>query len=147
MAKITTENFKLENLMASLRQLSNQKGLGYKNLLELSRLSTLVEGILKPYLEIKRDVSKKYTIVDKDTGKNILDETKQEEYIKEMEALAQDVVEFEAKTPIVINVKDDSFLDLVMVRGFMDVFGEKDFQIISHEQPTVPTMPIPQMSK
>lgn len=143
MAKITTQNYKAEMLLTALRGLGQQKGLGYSNLINLSRLATVLEGIMKPYLETRREIINKYSKKDEKTGQFNVAPENQDEAMKELEEIAQAEVEFDATTPLVLTVKDDSFLDFNTVSAFTNVFGEDDFRIESPaaKAPTQPVMP------
>ena len=138
MVKITTENYKAEMLLTSLRGLSNQKGLGYKNLLDLSRLSAALEVVMKPYLELRRTIISEYSTKDEKTGQSIIAPDKQDEAMKKMEDIAQAEVEMDLTLPLVLNVKDESFLDLNIIKGFVDVLGEDNFKVVTVETPTKP---------
>jgi hypothetical protein len=121
MVKITTENYKAEMLLTALRGLGNQKGLGYTNLLNLSRLSTALEAVMKPYLEMRRDIIQKFSKKDEKTGQFVINPENQDEAMKTMEELAQANVELDLQLPLVLTVKDDSFLDFNIVNAFTNV--------------------------
>jgi hypothetical protein len=137
MVKITTENYKAEMLLTALRGLGNQKGLGYANLLNLSRLSTALETVMKPYLEMRRDIIAKFSTKDEKTGQFSVTPDKQDEAMKELESIAQAQVELDLQLPLVLTVKDDSFLDFNIVSSFTNVLGEENFKIQKLEIPSM----------
>ena len=128
MVKITTQNYKAEMLLTAVRGLGQQKGLGYSNLLSLSRLTTKIEELMKPYLEMRREIITKFSKKDEKTGQFAVTPENQDEAMKELEVIAQAEVWFESD-PITLNVKDDSFLDFNTVNAFTGVFGEDNFKI------------------
>jgi hypothetical protein len=65
---------------------------------------------------------------------------KQDEAMKKMEDIAQAEVEMDLTLPLVLNVKDESFLDLNIIKGFVDVIGEDNFKVVTIETPTKPIM-------
>lgn len=136
MTKITTENYKADMLLTAVRGLGNQKGLGYTNLINLSRLATKLEEVMKPYLETRREIITKYSKKDEKTGQFAVSPDKQDEAMKELEAIAQAEVELDLSTPMVLSVKDDSFLDFNIVSAFTNVFGEDNFKIEKPESTT-----------
>lgn len=136
--KITTENYKAEMLLTALRGLWNQKGLGYSNLLNLSRLSTALETVMKPYLELRREIIQKYSTKDEKSGQFIVDPDKQAEAMKELEEIAQAEVSMDLE-PIALTVKDDSFLDFNTISAFVNVLGEDNFKLAKIETP-MPTI-------
>ena len=136
MTKITTENYKAEMLLNSVRGLGNQKWLGYTNLLTLSRLTTALEPTIKPYLETKREIIQSFSTKDEKTGQFTVSPDKQDEAMKELEAVAQASVELELQLPLVLTVKDDSFLDFNTINAFISVLGEDNFKIAKIETPT-----------
>jgi hypothetical protein len=129
MENIITQNYKAEMLLTAVRGLGAQKGLGYKNLLSLSRLTTKLEGLMKPYLEMRRDIISKHSAPDPKTGQHIVAPEKQDEAMKEMEEIAQAEVTLDVQVPLVLTVKDDSFLDFNTVSAFTNVLGETNFVI------------------
>lgn len=129
MVKITTENYKAEMLLNSVRGLGNQKWLGYKNLINLSRLSSSLETIMKPYLEARREIINKHSKKDEKTGQFNVAPENQAEAMKEMEDIAQAEVSVDIEVPFVLKVKDDSFLDFNTVNAFTNVLGEENFTI------------------
>ena len=135
MVKITTENYKAEMLLTALRGLGNQKGLGYTNLLSLSRLSTALEAVMKPYLEMRRDIIQKFSKKDEKTGQSVINPENQDEAMKTMEELAQANVELDLQLPLVLTVKDDSFLDFNIVNAFTNVLWDENFKIGKLEIP------------
>lgn len=136
MVKITTENYKAEMLLTALRGLGNQKGLGYTNLLSLSRLSTALESVMKPYLEMRRDIIQKFSKKDEKTGQFVINPENQDEAMKTMEELAQANVELDLQLPLVLTVKDDSFLDFNIVSAFTNVLWDENFKIAKLEVPS-----------
>ena len=136
MVKITTENYKAEMLLNSVRGLGNQKGLGYTNLLNLSRLTTALEPTIKPYLETRREIIQSFSTKDEKTGQFTVSPDKQDEAMKELETVAQATVELELQLPLVLSVKDDSFLDFNTINAFISVLGEDNFKIAKIETPT-----------
>ena len=49
--------------------------------------------------------------------------------MKELEEIAQAKVELDVQLPLVLNVKDDSFLDYNTVSAFINVLWEDNFKI------------------
>lgn len=135
MVKITTENYKAEMLLTAVRGLGNQKWLGYPNLLSLSRLSTALEPVIKPYLDLRREIIQKFSKKDEKTGQFSILPEHQDEAMKEMETLAQAEVELDLQLPLVLTVKDDSFLDFNTVNSFDAVLGSDNFKVITIETP------------
>lgn len=135
--EITTENYKAEMLLTSVRGLGAQKGLGYTNLLNLSRLATSLETIMKPYLEMRREIMWKYSIQDEESGQFIVAPVNQAEAMKELEEIAQAKVEMDLNLPLVLTVKDDSFLDFNTISSFVNVLGEDNFKVVIIETPTM----------
>lgn len=128
MVNITTENYKAEMLLTSIRELGKQKGLGYRNLIALSRLTSKLEEIMKPYLETRREIIQKYSKKDEKTGQFIVAPESQDETMKELEDIAQATVSFDAE-PIVLVVEDDSFLDFNTINAFVSALGEENFKV------------------
>ena len=135
MVKITTENYKAEMLLTAVRGLGSQKGLGYTNLLSLSRLTTALEPVIKPYLELRREIIQKFSKKDEKTGQFTINPENQDEAMKEMETLAQAEVELDLQLPLVLSVKDDSFLDFNTVNSFDAVLGSDNFKVVTVETP------------
>jgi len=109
--------------------------LGYANLLNLSRLSATLEVVMKPYIEMKREIITKFSTKDEKTGQFLVAPEKQNEAMKELENIAQAQVELNVQLPLVLNVKDDSFLDFNTVSSFTNVLGEDNFKIVKLETP------------
>jgi len=132
MTTVTTQNYRVELFLNSLRSLLAQKGLGYTNLLNIARLQKKMEALMLPYFEIRKELGVKYGIKD-ENGKDIIDPTKADLANKEFEEVALANVDFELESPLVLNLKDDSFLDLNLVKAFTDVIGEDNFKVVLPE--------------
>lgn len=137
MVKITTENYKAEMLLTSVRGLGNQKGLGYANLINLARLTSSLELLMKPYLESRREIIWKYSKKDEKSWQFMVAPENQDEAMKELEEIAQSKVELDVQLPLVLNVKDDSFLDYNTVSAFINVLWEDNFKIETAEKKIV----------
>lgn len=98
-------------------------------------MTTALEPVIKPYLELRREIIQKFSKKDEKTGQFTINPENQDEAMKEMETLAQAEVELDLQLPLVLSVKDDSFLDFNTVNSFDAVLGSDNFRVVTIETP------------
>jgi len=98
-------------------------------------LTTSLEPIIKPYLELRREIIQKFSVKDEKSGQFQVKPEDQDEAMKELETLAQATVDLDLQLPLVLTVKDDSFLDFNTVSSFTSVLGEDNFKVTTIQTP------------
>lgn len=115
------ENYKLNNLIQAVNKIKMTPGLPYSTIFNFAKVLQFGEAALKPFFETVKTIQKAHTITE--DGKQKFDD--QIKMSEELEEISMKKADFPMEELELTVKKEETRLNLDLVKTFMDVFGDK----------------------